>query len=262
MTRLRLENVIRNVDGNPDMSELELPSLDEQQAYYDRRWVKESLRPNRLELMRLAEVLRALFATRLQFDREDVRICDLGCGRGWVAAQLAAFAPVTGVDLSKDGVAAAQKRWPHIQFIHADITRFRSEEPFDVVVSSEVLEHVPDKPAFFETAARILRPGGHLILTTPNKKLLGLYLKSGSELQPVEAWLSVRELRKLAQRDFAIVLHHTFLFDLFYGGIFRVISAPKLIAACKALRLDGLRRWLFRLLDLGLHQILVARRIG
>ena len=247
---------------NPALNPSNIPTLDEQQAYYDERWPKESARPNRLELTRLIEIMRALYDTKLNFATEKVRICDLGCGRGWISSHLSSFGSVTGVDLSKDGIEAAQKRWPHVDFVQADITKYRADELFDIVVSSEVVEHVLDKKAFFDTAYQILRPGGHLIITTPNKKLFKLYLNSGAEIQPIEDWMSLSNMRTRINSKFMILRHETFPYDSLYRGIFRIISAPKVISACKAIRIEQFRRWIFRTFNLGLHQIIHARRLS
>lgn len=239
-----------------------MQSLQEQQAYYDKRWPEESKRPNRLELIRLMEILRSLADTKINFARKSVTICDLGCGRGWISNHLSDFGQVHGVDLSLEGVKQAQKRWQHVQFEQGDITRFRCETKFDVVVSSEVIEHVEDKQAFFETVRHLLRPGGHLIITTPNQKLFPIYRNSDAEMQPVELWPTLAELRALAGPDFAVIRHESFVFDFYYSGIFRIISAPKLIELCRALRLEAFRQWLHKQFDLGLHQVFHAQYLG
>lgn len=234
-------------------------TIDEQQAYYDKRWPEESERPNRLELWRLTEILRALVDTELNFAVQTVKICDLGCGRGWIAQHLSSFGNVTGVDLSAEGVRQAQEKWPHIRFEQGDITKYRSNERFDIVISSEVIEHIEDKKAFFDTVRTLLKPGGHFIVTTPNPKLFPHYMKSDAEIQPLELWPSVAEMRRLASPDFSIVRHETFIFDFFYSGAFRYISAPKLILFCRALGIDGARQWVHQRLNLGLHQIFHAK---
>jgi 2-polyprenyl-6-hydroxyphenyl methylase/3-demethylubiquinone-9 3-methyltransferase len=48
---------------------------------------------------------------------------------------------------------------------------------FDVITCMEMLEHVPDPAAIIETASRLLRPGGHLFLSTLNRNLRS-YLES------------------------------------------------------------------------------------
>jgi SAM-dependent methyltransferase len=49
----------------------------------------------------------------------------------------------------------------------ADIATWQSPSPFDVVVISEVLEHVVDPPAVVANLLRLLRPGGRLVATVP-----------------------------------------------------------------------------------------------
>lgn len=241
------------------MSVSTVPSIEAQQDYYDKRWPEESERPNRLELWRLQEILKSLLAIDVNFAVKTLKICDLGCGRGWIASHLSSFGSVTAIDLSAEGIRQAQKKWPHIKFEQGDITSYRGTEKFDVVVSSEVIEHIDDKQSFFETARSLLKPGGHLIITTPNATLYPHYTKTKSELQPIENWPSVADMRQLSGPDFAVIRHETFMFDVFYSGIFRIISAPKLISACRALRIGGARMWLLQKFGFGLHQILHAR---
>src|SRR5581483_8341823 len=65
------------------------------------------------------------------------------------------------------------------------------EETFDVVVASDVIEHVQDAGAVVAEAARVLRRGGLLFLATPNRFSLGL--------EPHVRLLSSFELRRLLQ---------------------------------------------------------------
>ncbi len=230
-------------------------SLNDQQEYYDRRWVTESPFMNRLELMRLIEILRCLESMEVNFAKRRLKICDLGCGRGLLASHLASFGDTLGVDLSASAVAEASKKWPHIEFRQANVIEFDTEQAFDVVVSSEVLEHVPDKEGFFRTVSRILKPGGHVILTTPNLDLYDRYIATDAELQPIEQWLSLKDLRAYVAEDYITIRHETFTFDVFYSGFFRLLSAPKLIRLCRVSRLEWLRQMFLRKFDLGLHQI-------
>ena len=111
-------------------------TLDAQQSYYDDRWVKEPERPNRLEFLRLVEILNSIYRTGVNPATQHLKICELGCGRGWMTYVLSQFGEVTGVDLSDAAVRLAQSKWPHIHFEQGDITRYRTDKKFDIVVSS------------------------------------------------------------------------------------------------------------------------------
>lgn len=237
-------------------------SLEQQQEFYNQRWSLDDYRPNRLLLERYTKVLDYLHKTGIDFSRERVKICDLGCGRGWIANQLSCFGEVVGVELSNEAVETAQQRWPHIQFVQGDLLKFRSEEKFDIVISSEVIEHVSRKSLFIETIDAILRPGGHLILTTPNGAVWPHYQASGVSLQPIEEWLSMSQMKKLLKPHFKIIRHECITPDHSCYGILRLISSPKLINVCNLLKLEGVRKSIHSGLRLGLHQTIYARYKG
>ena len=66
--------------------------------------------------------------------------------------------------------------------------------PFDVVLCSEVIEHVPhpQKPEFVNQLARLLTPDGYLILTTPRGDVWEEWRRIAPPNQPVEDWVTER----------------------------------------------------------------------
>lgn len=239
----------------------EYVSIQNQQQYYNQYWNDRSRQLNPHEILRLSEILAAMSLVREDTMRRkvDLQICDFGSGWGWLSNYLSDFGSVVGVELSDDAVARAQQEFPHIEFVCADITQWKPDHQFDLVVSSEVLEHVPDKAAFCETVRQILRPGGWFILTTPNKRVQREWDISNGTGQLIEDWCTMNELHRLLP-DFDLVDHHTFLFDFCYCGKFRWLSAPKLHRALKTIGLMSLYNHLRSVLDLGLYQVLVARK--
>jgi 2-polyprenyl-3-methyl-5-hydroxy-6-metoxy-1,4-benzoquinol methylase len=111
------------------------------------------------------------------------RILEIGCRRGGFAMRLAReqTGTVLGADFSFAAVAEAQARAtargiPNVEFRVEDIQDIWLEsDSFDAVISCETIEHVPDPARAVRELARVLKPGGQLLLTTPNYlSLLGL----------------------------------------------------------------------------------------
>src|ERR1044072_3602234 len=95
-------------------------------------------------------------------------ICDLGCGNGHITGRLAALGyRVTGVDASASGIQIAQRAYPGVEFVHALIARDLSLGQFDLVISSDVIEHLSRPSDVLEAAASQLKPRGQILLGTP-----------------------------------------------------------------------------------------------
>jgi 2-polyprenyl-3-methyl-5-hydroxy-6-metoxy-1,4-benzoquinol methylase len=112
---------------------------------------------------------------RLSFMRGHVaagdRVLDLGCGDGWMTAELAAMGVhPTGVEVAQAAVDRARRRHPELDFRLAalDGPLPLEDNACDVVWASEVIEHVADTARWLSEVRRVLRPQGRLLLTTPN----------------------------------------------------------------------------------------------
>lgn len=106
-------------------------------------------------------------------------VLDLGCGSGWLA-HLCQFtgARVVACDIAPAGVAAARARFPGAgRYLASDAYRVGlASAAFDVVVLSEVLEHLEDPAAGVAEAARLLRPGGRALVTVPHRERIVQHL--------------------------------------------------------------------------------------
>jgi 2-polyprenyl-6-hydroxyphenyl methylase/3-demethylubiquinone-9 3-methyltransferase len=109
---------------------------------------------------------------------DGVRVLDVGCGGGLLAARLAEEgAQVSGVDLSHTSLVAA-KAHMEAAGLSIDLVTARGESlplldsSFDAVVSSDFLEHVPDLDAVIAECARLLKPGGLFLYETINRTML------------------------------------------------------------------------------------------
>lgn len=97
------------------------------------------------------------------------RICDIGCGYGATARVLAARgAEVTGITISPAQCAVATQTispWDNPRFICGDwLENNFSAESFDGAIAIESSEHMPSLEQFFAQAARVLKPGGRLVI--------------------------------------------------------------------------------------------------
>lgn len=108
-----------------------------------------------------------------------LRMLDIGCGGGILAEELARLgAQVTGIDATPEAIAAAKAHAARsrldIAYQVSTIERFKHKTVFDVVIASEVLEHVADPELFLQQAAKQVRKGGILLVTTFNRTLRSL----------------------------------------------------------------------------------------
>jgi SAM-dependent methyltransferase len=123
------------------------------------------------------------------------RVLDLGCGTGH-SFHLLAPRETVGVDIDA-GSLAGQDR----ETVVADMRNLPFEDGlFDSVLAAHSVEHVPDPDAVLAEVARVLRPGGTAILTTPNRLTFGRPDEIIDPYHHVE--FDQHELRDLCGRHF------------------------------------------------------------
>ncbi|HNT74206.1 MAG TPA: class I SAM-dependent methyltransferase [Anaerolineae bacterium] len=99
----------------------------------------------------------------------DVRVLDLGCGRGGIVERLGSIGHWQGVD--PDAWSLREHRMPSLPRSCAGAMHLPfAKGAFDLVVASWVLEHLPRPAQTLREIARILRPGGRLVFLTPNAR--------------------------------------------------------------------------------------------
>lgn len=104
--------------------------------------------------------------------RPSVRVLDVGCGNGATAGYfLERGCDVTGIDLSESGIAVARQAYPKARFevlaADANLLQALACPPFDIVVSTEVVEHLYDPRSYVAGCYKALRPGGRFVCSTP-----------------------------------------------------------------------------------------------
>jgi 2-polyprenyl-6-hydroxyphenyl methylase/3-demethylubiquinone-9 3-methyltransferase len=116
--------------------------------------------------------------------QDDFSMLDIGCGAGMLCEPLARTIKhtfkgdvrIVGIDESKQSIAIATQRCIdqelNITYHHTTLDDFSSNhDQFDVVVASEVVEHVEDLRTFLRQMVKKIKPHGLLFITTLNRSL-------------------------------------------------------------------------------------------
>jgi SAM-dependent methyltransferase len=164
------------------------------------------------------------------------RILEVGCGNGWLAQQLVAIGPLTGVDIADAAIEEARRGVPGAQFHAGDVRDLNLPSgSFDVIVTLETFSHVPDQRQFIEVLASLLSDRGHLILTTQNRSV---YMRNSHIRPPAEGqlrhWVTRRELHALLSPYFVCLRSFT-IEPSGDCGILRIVNSHKLNAALSRL---------------------------
>lgn len=154
---------------------------------------------------------------------------DYGCADGGYTNALlrAGAATASGVDVEADRIAAAKEAYPDIDFrVDSDDHIPFEDGSFDGVFMNEVFEHVADERRTLREIHRVLKPGGHLIVISPNRgfpfEAHTVYIGSWKSKGPTpiipwlprivtDRWVSARNYwpgemrRKISSSGFAVV---------------------------------------------------------
>ncbi len=136
------------------------PGTTEWSAYYGNHIARYRFAAERLRAAGSRKVLDAA--------------CGVGYGSNFLASQLGI--EVVAVDRSEEALAIARKDFAHERVRHLQddchtLAAAAAHAPFDAIVSMETLEHLPNQPAFLAACRERLRPGGLLLVSTPNKHM-------------------------------------------------------------------------------------------
>jgi len=112
---------------------------------------------------------RRLSLIRQHVPLEGARILDVGCGLGVYVRKFREFSErVVGIDVDPKRLREGARTTPGLMVAAGESLPFR-DGGFDVVVLNEVIEHVGDDAATLAEVARVVRPGGHIVVYAPNR---------------------------------------------------------------------------------------------
>ena len=147
-------------------------------------------------------------------------------------------AQVTGVDISERAVEIAQTAatdlgLQNVTFVHGDVMTKRKGE-YDLVISFEVIEHLPDDYLFLKQVAQNLTASGRLILSTPSHEnwlyRLGFYQKFDREVGHLRRY-SKTSLRTVVEKSGFEILHLTEV----EGPLRNILFTTKLVFLIKCI---------------------------
>ncbi|WP_428341709.1 class I SAM-dependent methyltransferase [Mycobacterium sp.] len=146
-------------------------------------------------------------------------VLEAGCGEGYGADLIADVArQVTAVDYDEATVAHVREHYPRVRVIQGNLAELpQPDQSCDVVVNFQVIEHLWDQPQFVRECARVLRPSGVLMMSTPNR----ITFSPGRDT-PINPFhtreLNAQELTELlSEAGFAI------------DGVYGVFHGPRLL---------------------------------
>jgi len=137
--------------------------------YYDEK-VWGSIYGNRYLLQREKKCISIISG----YKKTISKVLDVGCGNGFflthIASSLNDGVEYYGVDYSMNSLKEARKIFPKGRFKQGDIEEGLpyKDNVFDLVYAAELVEHLQNPDLFFEEVNRIIKPGGKLVISTPN----------------------------------------------------------------------------------------------
>lgn len=139
---------------------------------------------------------------------KNIKILEVGAGLGYLTYAIAKEGyDIKGLDISSDAVEKARNQFGDY-FICEDVFKYGNERPsfFDLVILTEVIEHVPNPINFCKGLSKLLTPGGKLIISTPNKSAHASDQYWYTELPPVHlTWFSEDSFREIGRQiDFDV----------------------------------------------------------
>jgi SAM-dependent methyltransferase len=140
-------------------------------TWYQDEQSPEEVSPWRHHVRKRREYVQRALARHLGPNGRAARLLDLGCGDGNNLRWLSAFAEQSyGSDYNLVRLVRAKAQNPGATIFAADILDFPAADgAFDVVFFNHVIEHIPDDLRALATVHRVLKPGGLLVLGTPNE---------------------------------------------------------------------------------------------
>jgi 2-polyprenyl-3-methyl-5-hydroxy-6-metoxy-1,4-benzoquinol methylase len=180
---------------------------DKRSTFYETFAEDFDAKMNRYDLERRLEII---FDEMLTEDLTGRKLLDAGCGTGWFSARACQRgAVVTSLDVGDRLLAQVAKKCQSERVVGDVLALPFPDAHFDVVVCTEVIEHTVDAARAIAELIRVLRKGGTLVVTVPNRVWhFAVTLANALHLRPYEGyenWVSWPTLRREVERNHVII---------------------------------------------------------
>jgi 2-polyprenyl-3-methyl-5-hydroxy-6-metoxy-1,4-benzoquinol methylase len=168
----------------------EAQNIDGYRRYYDYAdKIKKKRNPLKY-LMSKDSIYDSVINCINQINDKKINILEVGCGFGYLTyALIKCGYNAKGIDVSKTAITDAIKRFGE-HYYNVDVEKYArtTTERYDIIVATEVIEHVPDVISFLTSLKSLLKHSGKIILTTPNKSAFSSDALWVTDAPPVHLW--------------------------------------------------------------------------
>ncbi len=198
-------------------------------------------------------VKRRFRLTQLQTDLHNKNILDFGCGNGAQTIEFAGVnSTITAIDIDETDLQSFKKVLSDESIASIKVVKYDgralpfAKHSFDLILSFEVLEHVLDEKQTLSELYRVLKPGGEIILSVPNKGWI--FETHGAHLPilpwnrvPFFSWLPFFIHRRFAK---ARIYRRRDITRLLENSHFKVLQSNFITAPMDMIKIDWLRNFL------------------
>lgn len=236
--------------------------IQEQKSFYDEYWRQVSP-VGAYKVQRSKWIMGILTRLRKQIANSEPVVLDMGCGDGRLTPIWHELTCGTtyGIDLSPEAIKRAAERYPFINYSEQDATATSyNDSMFDIIICQEVIEHIEQQERLVSEISRILKPGGYLVLTTPNKFYFDRRKGGNYSKQPIENLVDKKQLLQLFPNTFSILSFETLIYAGGDFGIYKYYTNRLLLGTLNRLGLkDAWKRYLLKK-GYGLHMAAVFQK--